>query len=861
MPDLTFRSERRFFLHFALLFASAAGSALLIFACSPGDEAERSEQIRVRRGESLIQAALQLPPPINEDPHAAENSCLSCHGGIEFIRCSDTGMFREILALAEDSGTNNRCIVCHGGNPEVIRSQGMAEDSEEYRALTKRAHSGTIPYFEREGGPRDFYPDPGSPWINEHTCGQCHEWQVEVQWQSLMMTEAGKIQGTVWGFGGLTGYEHRWANYDVRDPRSWDEVKGTEAFKDYLKKLALKEPQVFVSEMKQVPRAPTSSAAVNEDPSLAAFTYIRGECQRCHLAVGGAERHGDWRGMGCSACHVPYANSGEYQGGDPTLQNSKPGRPLVHSIQSGIGATVSLGDQTWHGIPVETCTTCHNRGRRIGVSYQGLMETPYASPWNPHGGGPQQKLHGKHYLKLHADVHQEKGFLCQDCHTSLDVHGSGKLVGSIAGAVEIECTDCHGTPEKFPWELPLGHGDEYEEKQKTGPARGLSQELPDFMDAGDYPAVADGYLLSARGNPLGNAVRHGEKVRVHLASGAIRELAPLKFLEQEDLLSTKARVAMCQVDRHMERMECFACHATWAPQCYGCHIKVDYREKSAHEDWVEVGHRHLPNGLTGEYSEVTEGFRIPGKISESRSYLRWENPALGQNGEGRISPIVPGCQTTVTVVGEDGETIIANKIFRIPNVEGAGDEGQLAIDHSPLHPHTVRKEARSCESCHVSDKALGHGIEGGSHVADASKPYTIDLQTADGRVIPAQTNPQMNAIEGLEHDWSTFVTKDGQQVQTVGHHFKLSRPFSDEERERISREGVCLSCHASIPDGDLAIDLLHHVAEFSGQIPETADEHAALSSKILHLAAWVQVLGAFLAGALVILLLRRLFRG
>lgn len=287
-----------------------------------------------------------------------------------------------------------------------------------------------------------------------------------MQWQSLMMTEAGKIQGTAWGFGGLTRYEHRWANYDVRDPQDWSEIVGTEAFRDYLARLTKKEPQVFVDEMKQLPAAPTGGADVREDPSRAAFTYIRGECQRCHLAVGGQQRHGDNRGLGCSACHMPYANAGRYQGDDAALARSGPGRPLVHYIQSGIGATVTCGDTTWQGIPVETCTTCHNRGRRIGVSYQGLMETPYGSPWQA-DGTPQRKLHGKNYLQLHADVHKEKGFLCQDCHTSLDVHGSGKLVGAITGAVEVECTDCHGTPDRYPWELPLGHGDEYEEKQRT----------------------------------------------------------------------------------------------------------------------------------------------------------------------------------------------------------------------------------------------------------------------------------------------------------------------------------------------------------------------------------------------------------
>ena len=40
---------------------------------------------------------------------------------------------------------------------------------------------------------------------------------------------------------------------------------------------------------------------------------------------------------------------------------------------------------------------------------------------------------------------------------------------------------------------------------------------------------------------------------------------------------------------------------------------------------------------------------------ESRSYLRWETPALGINSEGKVSPFVPGCQVIFTRIGEAGK--------------------------------------------------------------------------------------------------------------------------------------------------------------------------------------------------------------
>ena len=49
-----------------------------------------------------------------------------------------------------------------------------------------------------------------------------------IQWHSLMMTEAGKIQGTCWAFGSLEGYKHRWANYAVKNPSDPRDRLGTD---------------------------------------------------------------------------------------------------------------------------------------------------------------------------------------------------------------------------------------------------------------------------------------------------------------------------------------------------------------------------------------------------------------------------------------------------------------------------------------------------------------------------------------------------------------------------------------------------------------------------------------------------------
>ncbi len=770
-----------------------------------------------------------------QDYPAPGKYCLSCHHGIAPIRQHNSGMMQDIYAEGKKAGDPNGCIVCHGGNPAATTA-----------AL---AHKGTVNYFHTHTGPKEYYPDPGSSWINENTCGQCHREQVTSQMNSLMMTEQGKIQGTLWSFGGMEGYNHNMGNYVTQNPSDPHARLGTEVYQKYMQALHDKNPQVYPSKMKKLPPAPTAGE-VEKDPQLAAYTYLRQECLRCHTGSKGRKKRGDYRGMGCSSCHIPYSNNGFYEGNDPSVNKKEPGHMLVHTLQSGREATVSIHGKHYSGVPVETCTTCHNRGKRIGVSYQGLMETEYMPTYDRHGKG-QPGLHSKHYMHLQEDIHYKKGMLCQDCHTSNDLHGDGFLAGATLAPVEIECQDCHGTPGKYPWELPPGFGDEFDTVAAGGTPRGVSPDLPGYLKMGTVYDPADGFLITARGNPFSNVVRTGDSVLVHLASGKDLVLDPLKKLTKEKKLSEEGRTAMTQVEEHLERLECYTCHATWAPQCYGCHVKVDYSGGKRHVDWLAAASDQDVHGLTGGARGDLEKYMVDGEVTETRSYLRWEDPPLSQNGEGRISPTIPGCQTTITVIGRDGNALIQNHIFKIPNVEGAGEEGQLGIDMSPVNPHTIQKKARHCESCHDNPAALGYGIGGGKYMGDPSKDLIIDLMTADKEILPDRVTTQIPAIPNLHMDWSRFVDEAGHQLQTVGHHFRLSGPLSAEARSDLDRRGVCLACHQTIPDRDLAVSLMHHTAEVAG-IHIDREAHAGILHKVMLMGAWLQVLTGLFAGVAVL---------
>jgi hypothetical protein len=107
-------------------------------------------------------------------------------------------------------------------------------------------------------------------------------------------------------------------------------------------------------------------------------------------------------------------------------------------------------------------------------------------------------------------------------------------------------------------------------------------------------------------------------------------------------------------------MGCSACHAAWAPQCYGDHIKVDFSKKQEQTDWVASGNAQPP-------------ITTPGFVTAQNSYLRWEDPILGINGEGRISPLMPGCQVAYTVIARDGRVLAHNETPSNPGEADAID--------------------------------------------------------------------------------------------------------------------------------------------------------------------------------------------
>ena len=715
----------------------------------------------------ILALCLVLSAPASPAATAASagNGCTAkgCHDGIPDIVPPNLPMMKLIRRNGLRHKDMDGCVVCHGGNPEAARKE--------------KAHKGVPKSLRRAPGPKDFCPNPGALHIARNTCGVCHPGYVYRVERSLMNTGAGIIRGSLsaWGIRPKEGVT--WGNQDLDDTDGPIPSGTTPAYEIYVAALRRAFPDNFPEKIDRLPLPDLGE--VETDPSNAAFIFGRTECQPCHVNVKGPQIQGNFRGTGCAACHMTYG--------------SDKNKILSHRI---------AGNRKTGGIPVTTCQTCHHRGKGIGTSFAGLMESPSHGN-QPPGSGP----HGKDYMPIQEDLHHKKqsregnpdgGLLCQDCHTSMDIHGNGNLTGTTLAQVEIECTDCHGTPDHFPWELPLGRGDEFGIRH-SGP-RGLSDTrlLSGQQFGYDYQG-ADGYLLSARGNPLGNVVRKGNRVLVHSASGKDFYVPVLKALSQEEE-TDRSTMAMKAIPAHLDRLECYTCHAVWTPQIYGCYVTMDFSLNLSLDvsvragkavDWVQVSKDPV------QAASLSPDRTLAVKTELSPAYSRWENPVLGINGEGRISPLIPGVQVVATIINAKGERVAEGYMAENPAEAKAAGQTRipLAMDTAPAQPHTSTLKARSCESCHTLPKTLGLGIGGGIFA-------------------PPGTSPP---------DFSKLLNPDGIQLATVGSHWPSSRAFNKKEMDKILRTGTCTGCHGQERQPETPL---------SGIDAGTPEDHAVLMKEM-----------------------------
>jgi len=544
------------------------------------------------------------------------------------------------------------CLECHS-QLEDIHTAASVDCTDchggDFSTATKSlAHvQPTLPVImDKTTAPLDYdlpyqqFVNPSNLRVVRETCGTCHEPHVDWVMKSMMATGAGHYAGGLYQAGVTDTKTPIYGNFAVADN---DGVVPTEAGAvDSLADLIQYDP--------------------TQDQSKFGthYTAVPGQaCARCHLwsrgkGYRGAESvDGLYRADGCAACHMLYADDGRSISADTSIDHQEQGHPMAHHIT--------------RAIPTKQCLHCHHRGARIGLSFTGRSQMPPGLPSGPGViGTTDVKFNGNyHYADAETnppDLHGERGLNCIDCHTQAGIMGDNNIYGHMDQATKIQCRTCHGVP------------------------------------------TARGTLTDADGNALTHirTTEQGDVVLTSKVDGVQHVIPQVMDVVDPNSSRYNAKAAQAMNSNHLKDvggMECYACHAAWTPNCFGCHFERD--EQSI--------------GL----NLITRKEEIGAARTGDKVFVSLKHFAMGLNAQGKYSPYIVGCQPIADVTAADGSKKLD---FVMPETVN----GLSGLALQPVNPHTIRGkgEVRTCVECHRSPPSLGLGS--GNYSLARDQAYTVE---------------------------------------------------------------------------------------------------------------------------------------
>jgi hypothetical protein len=366
------------------------------------------------------------------------------------------------------------------------------------------------------------------------------------------------------------------------------------------------------------------------------------------------------------------------------------------------------------------------------------------------------------------DIHLEKGMHCVDCHFHQDVHGNTKLYGEVRAAIEISCIDCHGTvkdranlittgPAAPPggtnlrkFRTPFGKP-RFEDRgsvivQNSMVEEGLSWEVtqvrdtvnPVSKDFNENALLAKTVRFDAQGNMV-----YGE-----LPSGTGEK---------------------CAHDN--ATMNCIACHSSWNPSCYGCHLpqKANLKMPSLHNE-----------------GDVARNY-----VSYNFQTLRDEVYMLAKDGDvtgNKIGPARSSCAIHVGSYNGNRESIYVQQ-------QTISADGLSGIAFSTNVPHTVRGagETKMCNDCHIdrandNNALLSQLLMQGTNFLNFVGRYCY--------------------VGAGEEGFEAVVVTEREEPQAVIGSTLHRMAYPDNYREHVERESELEHAHEH-PGKDIGDSLLH----------------------------------------------------
>jgi len=282
-----------------------------------------------------------------------------------------------------------------------------------------------------------------------------------------------------------------------------------------------------------------------------------------------------------------------------------------------------------------------------------------------------------HMSSVHADV----GMQCVDCHFSQDVHGNGHMMAEVAEAIEIECSDCHGTAKAYPKLVTSG---------PAAPPGGNDLRVARTPD-GRKRFEWVGKKLYQRSNVDPKLEWELSLVKDSVTPGHRQynaKAARAKTMSRDTKSQTwGSRVSSQDWAHGEEEMTCYTCHLSWTTSCAGCHLPVEANWKTERQ--------HYEGGETRNFATYN-----PQVVRDQMFQLGKHGPAKG----GRVAPVRSSSALVLSSTNVNREKIYVQQ----PPVASSGYSSQAFAPH---FPHTVRKtETKTCSDCHLSENNDNNAI-------------------------------------------------------------------------------------------------------------------------------------------------------
>ncbi len=702
--------------------------------------------------------------------------CISCHGQTD-------------SATMHPSGTVQlTCVGCHGGNGSV-KTKAAAHPKPEIPSLWKSSANPVRPAAEWLKESKEYirFVNPGDLRVAEETCGSagCHAREVRAVSTSMMTHGAMLWSAALYNNGSFPlkgahfgeSYSPSGAPRILREfPPPDADLTRTKGILPELAPLARWEASqpgnvLRVFERGGGPRADTGNPNPEETPgrpddklsdrgpgTLLATDPVFLGLQKTRLldpllSMPGTNDHpGDYRGSGCTACHVIYANDrspmhsasyakfgnqGHSAQADPTIPTTEAGHPIRHEF------TLS--------IPTSQCITCHvHPGTNMVASYLGLTwwdnetdgnlmypakqhnptdeERYRVFMANPEGAaargnwsdpdflektgtpefnaGLQQSrfadFHGHGWVFRAVFKRDRQGYLLDADDKILPPKSSpdqAVQLRDIHLEKGLHCVDCHFEQDSH------GDGHLYGETRNAVEVDCIDCHGTIGAQANlrtSAAAAGGGRNLELQRTPWGLREFYRENGKIYQRSMVDKDRAPWEVVQVMDSITPgnphfneKSRMAKTI----LKDGETFGSGST--PESQFAHSNERMTCYACHTSWTTSCFGcHLPMKANAKTPMLhNEGLTTRNYTNYNFEVLRDDVYMLGVDSTVLNHRIAPTRSSCAVVVSSQN----ANRDWLYNTQQTVSTEGYSGFSFSPYYPHTVRaRETKQCADCHVS---------------------------------------------------------------------------------------------------------------------------------------------------------------